>query len=261
MRTWRREDRRLHDLPRRRRRLLRRLHPRAGRRGRRARRAGARPARRAPTTRGARSTTAPSAAAPAWCCMPEPLFRCVEAVPDLPRPLYLLAPGGRRFDQARGRRAGGRRPRRVLAALRPLRGRGPAGGRPPGRRRALGGRLRAGRRGAGGARGGRGGGPAAARRARQRGLGARTRASPTGCSSTPSTPGRPSSGAGRCPRCCARATTARWPPGAAPRPCCARPSGGRTCIERLVRASALSASDVRALAEHGYDVPSGPSDD
>ena len=32
--------------------------------------------------------------------MPEPLFRCVEAVPDLPRPLYLLAPGGRRFDQS-----------------------------------------------------------------------------------------------------------------------------------------------------------------
>jgi tRNA (guanine37-N1)-methyltransferase len=32
--------------------------------------------------------------------MPEPLFRCVEAVPDLPRPLYLLAPSGRRFDQA-----------------------------------------------------------------------------------------------------------------------------------------------------------------
>jgi tRNA (guanine37-N1)-methyltransferase len=31
--------------------------------------------------------------------MPEPLFRCVEAVPDLPRPLYLLAPGGRTFDQ------------------------------------------------------------------------------------------------------------------------------------------------------------------
>ncbi|HTU38970.1 MAG TPA: tRNA (guanine(37)-N(1))-methyltransferase [Acidimicrobiales bacterium] len=31
--------------------------------------------------------------------MPEPLFRSVESVPDLPRPLYLLAPGGRRFDQ------------------------------------------------------------------------------------------------------------------------------------------------------------------
>jgi tRNA (guanine37-N1)-methyltransferase len=29
----------------------------------------------------------------------EPLFRCVEAVTDLPRPLYLLTPGGRRFDQ------------------------------------------------------------------------------------------------------------------------------------------------------------------
>jgi tRNA (guanine37-N1)-methyltransferase len=31
---------------------------------------------------------------------PEPVFRCVESVPDLPRPLFLLAPGGRRFDQA-----------------------------------------------------------------------------------------------------------------------------------------------------------------
>ncbi len=31
--------------------------------------------------------------------MPEPLFRAVEAVPDLPRPLLLLSPGGRRFDQ------------------------------------------------------------------------------------------------------------------------------------------------------------------
>jgi tRNA (guanine37-N1)-methyltransferase len=32
--------------------------------------------------------------------MAEPLFRCVEAVEDMPRPLYLLTPGGRRFDQA-----------------------------------------------------------------------------------------------------------------------------------------------------------------
>ncbi len=31
--------------------------------------------------------------------MPEPLFRCVESVPDAPRPLYLLAPSGRPFDQ------------------------------------------------------------------------------------------------------------------------------------------------------------------
>jgi tRNA (guanine37-N1)-methyltransferase len=32
--------------------------------------------------------------------MAEPLFRSVESVPDLPRPLYLLTPGGRRFDQS-----------------------------------------------------------------------------------------------------------------------------------------------------------------
>jgi tRNA (guanine37-N1)-methyltransferase len=31
---------------------------------------------------------------------PEPIFRCVESVPGLPRPLFLLAPGGRPFDQA-----------------------------------------------------------------------------------------------------------------------------------------------------------------
>jgi tRNA (guanine37-N1)-methyltransferase len=31
--------------------------------------------------------------------MPEPVFRAVEGVPDLPRPLFLLAPSGRRFDQ------------------------------------------------------------------------------------------------------------------------------------------------------------------
>jgi tRNA (guanine37-N1)-methyltransferase len=32
--------------------------------------------------------------------MPGPVFRAVEAVTDLPRPLHLLAPGGRRFTQA-----------------------------------------------------------------------------------------------------------------------------------------------------------------
>jgi tRNA (guanine37-N1)-methyltransferase len=31
--------------------------------------------------------------------MAEPLFRCVESVPDVPRPIYLMSPGGRRFDQ------------------------------------------------------------------------------------------------------------------------------------------------------------------
>jgi tRNA (guanine37-N1)-methyltransferase len=32
--------------------------------------------------------------------MPEPVFRAVEQAVDAPRPLLLLAPGGRRFDQA-----------------------------------------------------------------------------------------------------------------------------------------------------------------
>ena len=45
-----------------------------------------------------------------------------------------------------------------------------------------------------------------------------TRASPPVCSSTPSTPGRPCSGAGRCPRCCGPATTAGSSAGAGPRP-------------------------------------------
>ena len=30
---------------------------------------------------------------------PDPVFRSVESVPDAPRPLFLLAPGGRPFDQ------------------------------------------------------------------------------------------------------------------------------------------------------------------
>jgi tRNA (guanine37-N1)-methyltransferase len=47
--------------------------------------------------------------------MAEPLFRCVESVRDLPRPLFLLAPGGRRFDQG------------VAAELAGLAG-GPSGG-------------------------------------------------------------------------------------------------------------------------------------
>ncbi len=38
--------------------------------------------------------------------MPEPLFDAVEAV-DPPRPLYLLGPGGRRFDQAVARELAG----------------------------------------------------------------------------------------------------------------------------------------------------------
>jgi tRNA (guanine37-N1)-methyltransferase len=35
--------------------------------------------------------------------MPEPVFASVESVPDAPRPLLLLGPGGRRLDQAYAR--------------------------------------------------------------------------------------------------------------------------------------------------------------
>ena len=42
--------------------------------------------------------------------MAEPLFRCVEAVPDLPRPLYLLAPGRTALRPGGGGRAGGGSP-------------------------------------------------------------------------------------------------------------------------------------------------------
>jgi tRNA (guanine37-N1)-methyltransferase len=41
---------------------------------------------------------APMGGGPGMVMMPEPLFRAVEAVVP-PRPLYLLTPGGRRFDQ------------------------------------------------------------------------------------------------------------------------------------------------------------------
>ena len=97
-----RADRRLHDLPR------VRL---AGRSGWRSSVGPAPPAGStcASTTCGttratgtAASTTSPSAAGPGMVMMPEPIFDAVEAV-DPPRPLYLLAASGRRFDQALAR--------------------------------------------------------------------------------------------------------------------------------------------------------------
>jgi tRNA (guanine37-N1)-methyltransferase len=39
---------------------------------------------------------------------PDPIFRAVESVPDLPRPLYLMAPGGRAFDQGMATELAGR---------------------------------------------------------------------------------------------------------------------------------------------------------
>ena len=42
----------------------------------------------------------PFGGGPGMVLMPEPVFRAVEAVPGAPRPLLLLAPGGRPFTQA-----------------------------------------------------------------------------------------------------------------------------------------------------------------
>ena len=74
---------------------------------------------------------------------PEPIFAAVEAA-DPPRPLFLLGPGGRRFDQAMADElaAGdGLQP-----ALRALRGRRPPGASAPRRRRDQRRRRRAERR-------------------------------------------------------------------------------------------------------------------
>ncbi|HEX3839445.1 MAG TPA: tRNA (guanosine(37)-N1)-methyltransferase TrmD [Acidimicrobiales bacterium] len=43
---------------------------------------------------------APFGGGPGMVLAPQPLFDAVEAVDGLPRPLYLLTPSGRRFDQA-----------------------------------------------------------------------------------------------------------------------------------------------------------------
>ena len=62
----------------------------------------------------------------------EPIFAAVEAA-DPPRPLFLLGPGGRRFDQAAAAELAGRR---VHPALRTLRGRRSSRPRAPRRRGA-----------------------------------------------------------------------------------------------------------------------------
>jgi tRNA (guanine37-N1)-methyltransferase len=58
-------------------------------------RAGAKDARRS-------VDDAPFGGGPGMVLAPEPLFNVVEAVQPV-RPLYLLGPGGRRFDQAMAR--------------------------------------------------------------------------------------------------------------------------------------------------------------
>ena len=164
--------RRLLDLPR----LLRtarwacRCSGARARRGR-PRRPGARPSSTRRDDRHRRSTTRPTGAGPGMVMMPAPLFAAVEAsrraAPAVPalRERAALRPGGAHGSLPPG--AG------FSLAVRPLRGSRPAGRRPPLRRRAVGGRLRArGRRGCGAGRDRRGR-PAGAGRDGQRGVGPR----------------------------------------------------------------------------------------
>ena len=193
--------------------------------------------------------------------MPEPLFRSVESVPDLPRPLYLLSPGGRRFDQSVAAELAG--PARQTAGGFSL-----LCGRYEGVDQRVADHLVDGELSvgdyvlAGGelaalvVRGG--GGPPAAGRARQRGLGARRQLLGRAARIPPVHPAGRIPGLGRCPRSCARETTAPWRPGGAPRPCSGRRSAGPTCSSAWSREVGLGPDDVRALVEHGYDVPSGP---
>ena len=70
----------------------------------------------------------------------------------------------------------------------------------------------------------------------------------TGCSSTRSTRGRPSSAATRCPTCCAPATTPGSRAGAGPRRCGARSSAAPTCSPGA-RSAARAPSEQALLDE------------
>ena len=156
----------------------------------------------------------------------EPIFASVEAA-DPPRPLFLLGPGGRRFDQRIGPRAGRRR--RLQPAVRALRGCRSPGARAPRRRRAERRRRRAGRGRGRRMPGHRGRGAPAAGGDGQRGQpGHRELRRDRACSRSRSTPDRPSSAAGPCPRCCAAATTPGSTAGAGRRRCTARCATGLT---------------------------------
>ena len=156
---------------------------------------------------------------------PEPVFAAVEAV-DPPRPLYLLGPAGRRFDQA------------VAVELAAGDGFSLLCGRYEGvdhriRRHLVDGELSVGDVVLAG-------GEVAAclvveavTRLRPGVMG--NEVSPVtesfgapGCWRSRSSPDRRRSTAGRCPRCCAAATTVGSPAGGWPRPCTAPSPCGRT---------------------------------
>ena len=83
--------RRLHDLPRHGRRASPARASSGGRRQRACSTCGSTTCASTPPTCTAPSTTRRSAAAPAWCCMPEPIFAAVEAA-EPPRPLLPARP-------------------------------------------------------------------------------------------------------------------------------------------------------------------------
>src|SRR5262249_44879131 len=76
---------------------------------------------------------------------------------------------------------------------------------------------------------------------------------PMDSSSTRSTRGRPTSGAGRCRKCCGRATTARWRGGARSRRNSARVSVGPTCSARLP--ASMNRTDLVDRAQLRDDIP------
>ena len=236
-------DRRLHDLPRGRRRLLRRLDPGARRRQPARSTSGCTTSRRGADDPRRSVDDSPFGGGAGMVLMPEPLFRCVEAVR---RPAPAAVPADARRPALRpvgGRRAGGLRTAALAAGSRCCAGatRGWTSGWPTTWSTAS-------------CRWATTCWPAGSWRRwwwSRRWPGCcptcwatRTRRADESFSERaarvpPVHPAGRRSGAGRCPRCCARATTARWRPGGAPRRSLRTAERRPDLLERLVRASAL----------------------
>ena len=184
-----------------------------------------------------------SAAAPAWCSCPSrsspPSRRSTR-----PGRCSYLGPGRPAPRPGLGPRAGRRR--RVLACCAAATRASTSGCASTSSTASCPSATTCWRRRGGGHGRARGGRPARARRDGQRRVGRRRVASATGCSSTRSTPGRPSSGAGRCPRCCAPATTAGSPAGGGPRRWPARATRRPDLLEAR---GGLTDEEQRLLAE------------
>ncbi len=219
----------------------------AGPEGGDARPARARSPRCTPTTCTAASTTLPSAVAPAWCMKPEPLFDTVEAHAAA-TPASPARTRGSAFRPA------------LRSGARELDGFSLLCGRYEGvdervREHLVDGELSIGDYVLTGAKWPRWWfsrpSAAAARGDGQRGRPSPTSRSPTGCWSTPSTPGRRSSAAGRCPTCCAAATTRGSVAGAEPWRC-SGPCSERPDLDRGP-GRALGSMRPSCSAEFGLD--------